>query len=72
MEPSDRCAFTGDFTCATLLVPGLAGVVVPKLDSAEQVAQVSSALDRAGQGDLPVVAGLTGDAALPPPKPRVL
>lgn len=43
---------------AEALVPGLAGVVVPKLESAEQVAAVLAALDAAGHRELPVVAGL--------------
>jgi citrate lyase subunit beta/citryl-CoA lyase len=40
------------------LAPGLAGVVVPKLEAAEQVAEVSQALARAGLEALHVVAGI--------------
>ncbi|MET0913561.1 MAG: aldolase/citrate lyase family protein, partial [Acidimicrobiales bacterium] len=43
---------------ATALVAGIAGVVVPKLESAEQVAIVADALDRQGLSDLLIVAGL--------------
>ena len=43
---------------ATALVAGIAGVVVPKLESAEQVAIVADALDRQGLSDLMIVAGL--------------
>ena len=43
---------------ATALVAGIAGVVVPKLESAEQVAIVADALDRQGLRDLLIVAGL--------------
>jgi citrate lyase subunit beta/citryl-CoA lyase len=40
------------------LVPGLAGVVVPKLESAEQVAWVAESLRSAGHDDLGIVAGI--------------
>jgi citrate lyase subunit beta / citryl-CoA lyase len=43
---------------ATALVAGIAGVVVPKLESEEQVAIVAAALDRQGLSDLMIVAGL--------------
>lgn len=43
---------------AVALVPGIAGVVVPKLESAEQVATVVEALDARGLGDLTIAAGL--------------
>jgi len=43
---------------ATALVAGIAGVVVPKLESAEQVAIVADALDSQGLSDLMIVAGL--------------
>jgi citrate lyase subunit beta / citryl-CoA lyase len=43
---------------ATALVAGIAGVVVPKLESAEQVAIVADALDSQGLRDLMIVAGL--------------
>lgn len=43
---------------AVALVPGIAGVVVPKLESAEQVATVAEALDARGLGDLTIAAGL--------------
>ena len=43
---------------ASALVAGIAGVVVPKLESAEQAAVVADALDRRGLGDLAIVAGL--------------
>ena len=43
---------------ATALVPGIAGVVVPKLESAEQVATVVARLDQLGLDELGIVAGL--------------
>lgn len=43
---------------AHALVPGIAGVVVPKLESAEQVTAVAHALDDQGLDDLTIVAGL--------------
>ena len=43
---------------AEALVPALAGVVVPKLESADQVNLVSAALDRAGLDSVPIVAGV--------------
>ena len=43
---------------ATAVVPGIAGVVVPKLESPEQVATVTAALDDHGLSDLTIVAGL--------------
>jgi citrate lyase subunit beta / citryl-CoA lyase len=43
---------------AEAVVPGIAGVVVPKLESAEQVAVVAEALDGRGLTDLTIVAGL--------------
>lgn len=43
---------------AQALVPGIAGVVVPKLESAEQVTAVATALDQHGLEDLTIVAGL--------------
>jgi len=48
--------FEGDITEA--LDPGLDGVVVPKLDSAEQVAMVVAALHAAGLANLHVLAGI--------------
>jgi len=43
---------------AEALIPGIAGVVVPKLESAEQVTAVANALDDQGLDDLTIVAGL--------------
>jgi len=43
---------------AEALIPGIAGVVVPKLESAEQVTMVAQALEAHGLDDLAVVAGL--------------
>ncbi len=43
---------------ATALVPGIAGVVVPKLESAEQVVTVVARLDQLGLDGLGIVAGL--------------
>lgn len=43
---------------AEALVPALAGVVIPKLESADQVNVVSAALDRAGLASVPIVAGV--------------
>ena len=43
---------------AHALVPGIAGVVVPKLESAEQVTAVAHALDDQGLDDLTIGAGL--------------
>jgi citrate lyase subunit beta / citryl-CoA lyase len=40
------------------LPAGVAGVVVPKLESASQVAEVGAALGDAGVADLPIVAGV--------------
>jgi citrate lyase subunit beta/citryl-CoA lyase len=48
--------FEGDV--AGSLFPGLAGVVVPKLESAAEVARVADALAASGFGDLPVLAGI--------------
>jgi citrate lyase subunit beta / citryl-CoA lyase len=46
------------------LSPGLAGVVVPKLESAEQVAAVAAALETAGCSRLHVVAGIESAAGV--------
>ena len=43
---------------AQAVVPGIGGVVVPKLESADQVATVATTLDRHGLDDLWIVAGL--------------
>ena len=43
---------------AQAVVAGIGGVVVPKLESADQVATVAAALDRHGLDDLWIVAGL--------------
>ncbi len=43
---------------ADALSPTLTGVVVPKLESAEQVTAVLAALDRHGLGDLHLIAGI--------------
>jgi citrate lyase subunit beta / citryl-CoA lyase len=43
---------------AEAVIPGIAGVVVPKLESAEQVAIVAEALDSRDLGELMIVAGL--------------
>lgn len=43
---------------ADAVVPGIAGVVVPKLETPEQVAAVADALDSRGLNDLTIVAGL--------------
>lgn len=43
---------------AQALIPGIAGVVVPKLESAEQVTEVANALDELGLAHLAIVAGL--------------
>lgn len=43
---------------AQALIPGITGVVVPKLESAEQVTAVAIALDEQGLDDLTIVAGL--------------
>ena len=40
------------------LTPGLAAVVVPKLESATQVAEVRAELARRGLADLPIIAGI--------------
>lgn len=48
--------FAGDV--AEAVPPGVAGVVVPKLESAEQVAAVVATLDHHGLGPLSIVAGL--------------
>lgn len=40
------------------LTPGLAAVVVPKLESADQVAEVRAALARRGLPELPILAGI--------------
>jgi citrate lyase subunit beta/citryl-CoA lyase len=40
------------------LTPGLAAVVVPKLESAGQVAEVRAALTRRGLAELPILAGI--------------
>jgi citrate lyase subunit beta/citryl-CoA lyase len=55
-----NAADTGHFTddVADGLSPGLAGVVVPMLDSSEAVEAVADALDAAGHTDLPIMAGL--------------
>lgn len=54
--------FAGDV--AEALVPALTGVVVPKVESAADVAAVAAALDRAGVGDLPVLAGIESAAGV--------
>ncbi len=43
---------------AEALLPGLAGVVVPKLQAASDVQRVQVALDAAGVGALPIIAGV--------------
>ena len=43
---------------AEALLPGLAGVVVPKLQAASDVQRVQAALDAAGVGALPIIAGV--------------
>ncbi len=43
---------------ADALVPGIDGIVVPKLESADQVGAVTAALDTHGLEDLTIVAGL--------------
>ncbi len=43
---------------AQALIPGIAGVVVPKLESADQVTAVATALDEHGLDHLTIVAGL--------------
>lgn len=43
---------------AQALIPGIAGVVVPKLESADQVTAVAAALDGHGLDHLTIVAGL--------------
>ena len=48
--------FADDMTQA--LIPGIAGVVVPKLESADQVTSVATALDEQGLDHLTIVAGL--------------
>ncbi len=48
--------FEGDI--AEALLPALAGVVVPKLESQPDVAAVAESLRRAGCADLPVMAGI--------------
>ncbi|HJM32828.1 MAG: CoA ester lyase [Acidimicrobiales bacterium] len=55
-----NAADTGHFAddVADGLSPGLAGVVVPMLDSSEAVEAVADALDAAGHTDLPIMAGL--------------
>ena len=40
------------------LIEGLAGVVVPKIESTEQVDRVADALDRAGHSNLGILAGI--------------
>jgi citrate lyase subunit beta/citryl-CoA lyase len=47
--------FTDDLEALT---PGLAAVVVPKLESADQVAEVRAALARGGLAELPILAGI--------------
>lgn len=55
VNPLHSPYFAGDLAALT---PGLAGVVVPKLESAADVEEVAGALAGAGFGELPVMAGL--------------
>ncbi|HJL77541.1 MAG TPA: aldolase/citrate lyase family protein, partial [Acidimicrobiales bacterium] len=70
-----NAADTGHFAddVADGLSPGLAGVVVPMLDSSAAVEAVADALDAAGHTDLPIMAGLgtgpRGGRARPLPTP---
>lgn len=43
---------------ATALAPGLAGVIVPKIETVDQLDQVAAALDQAGHPTLGVLAGV--------------
>jgi len=54
--------FAGDV--AEALGPGLAGVVVPKVESALDVATVADALAAAGVGGLPILAGVESAAGV--------
>jgi citrate lyase subunit beta / citryl-CoA lyase len=55
VNPVDSEWFADDVAA---LGPWLAGVVVPKVESPEQVAQIADALATAGLGELPVIAGI--------------